>query len=295
MASEAGIYGRFGFGPATTGATVAMATATARFDRSVPALDLRLMDGHELGNVLPDLFERLRRLRAWQVDRDEATWSMTFADRLRDPTSSAVSWVVGHDGYASYRAHPQSTEGFYQAHLEVIDLLGADGDVEAGLWRFLLDMDLVTDVTASHRPVDDSLRWRLADPRQLRTTALTDTLWLRVLDLPAALRARSYRRSARLVLDVAGYDEASPPDPDVVLGRWTVDAGSDGTSVHRSARGEATDLRLGVAEMGALYLGGVSATTLAGAGRIVEDRPGALADADRLFATTPAPLSSTGF
>ncbi|MGI8751833.1 MAG: GNAT family N-acetyltransferase [Acidimicrobiales bacterium] len=322
LASEAAIYGRFGFGQATAAATVVVGTGQSRFAIDAPRLDLRIVDVDEAAKVLPDLFDRLRRNRAGQVDRPEGTWASAFADRVRrEDGGRGLIWVVGDKGFTSYRAHPvDNIDGFDQARLEVRDLMGATPDVEAGLWRYLLDIDLVTDVTAWRRAVDDPLRWRLSDPRQVCTRFYGDMLWLRPLDVAALLEARSYSTPGQLVIHVmapsaggggptdavgtgAGPTDAvgtgpgsdHPGDDDVVAGRWSVEAGPDGVSVRRVRPGQAADLHLGVAELGALYLGGVGATTLASAGRLVEERPGAIRLADRLFAATPSPLSSTGF
>lgn len=161
-----------------------------------------------------------------------------------------------------------------------------------------LGLDLVDEVIAHGRPVDDPVRWRLVDPRRMRTEAIADRLWLRVLDVPAALSARRSAAPGRLVIDVEGVDASgSAHDRQRVLGRWAIEAGPDATAVERAGPGAPTDLRLGVAELGSLYLGGVTATTLAAAGRVVEERPGALFTADRLWATTTmmSPLTSTEF
>jgi predicted acetyltransferase len=129
---------------------------------------------------------------------------------------------------------------------------------------------------------------------------MTDFLWLRILDTPGALTARGYLRPGRLVLDVqapastpTGPDGLDGPDP--AAGRWTLDAGTDGSTCRPAGAGDATDLTLGVAELSALLAGEVRATTLAAAGRIREDRPGALFDADALFMAGRTPLSLTGF
>lgn len=310
LASEAAIYGRYGFGPATAAATVVVDTSRSRFAIEAPRLDLRIIDVDEVAKALPGLFDGLRRSRAGQVDRPDSTWASAFVDRARQKQGgSALTWVVGDDGFTSYRAQRlPELHGFEHARLEVRDLMGAAPEVEAGLWRYLLDIDLVAEVAVARRAIDDPLRWRLRDPRQLRTEAYSDMLWLRPLDVVALLESRAYAAAVDLVIDVVGPGRPPGLDPDpetsggrvggdddMVTGRWSVETGPDGVSVRRARSGRAVDLRLGVAEIGALSLGGVSASALAGAGRIVEERPGALRLADRLFAVSPSPLSSTGF
>lgn len=298
LASEAAIYGRYGFGRATGGATVVMDTSRSSFAVDAPRPDLRIIDVDEAAKVLPDLFDRLRRGRAGQVDRPEGTWAAALADRGRPENGGrALHWVVGDDGFISYRARPvPDADGFDRSRIEVRDLMGATPEVEAGLWRYLLDIDLVTEVAASRRAIDDPLAWRLSDPRQFRIRAYGDMLWIRPLDLTGLLQSRAYPISGHLVIDVvAPPGRNHPGDEALVTGRWSLDAGPDGVVVQRARPGQAVDLRVGIAEVGALCLGGVTATTLAGAGRVAEERPGALGLADRLLATTPSPLSSTGF
>ena len=167
-------------------------------------------------------------------------------------------------------------------------------DVEAALWRFVLDLDLAGEVYARRRPVDEPLRWRLSDPRQLQFTGVTDRLHVRILDVPAALEARGYLGSGRVVLDVLAppVDEgAADPAP----GRWVLEVGPDGASCRPARRDEDAELRLDVTALGSLYLGAFPASLLAAAGRVGELIPGSLAVADALLTTRPAPLTATGF
>ena len=161
-------------------------------------------------------------------------------------------------------------------------MYGASADVEAALWRFLCDIDLVERVECWNRPLDDPLRWRLAEPRRLRTTAISDWLWLRVLDVPGALEARGYEGEGELVLEV--IDRFRPS----AGGRFRLEAGPDGAACKPTD--ETADLTLGAAELGAIYLGGVAPSLLAEAGRIDEHARDALARADALFTTRKLPL-----
>jgi predicted acetyltransferase len=120
-------------------------------------------------------------------------------------------------------------------------------------------------------------------------------LYLRILDVPVALESRGYRRADRLVLDVRPLADAADSRPDPAAGRWVLEAGPDGASCRPARTREDADLRMGLTELGALYLGGVASSTLASAGRVEELRSGSLDRADVLLATTPAPLTGTGF
>jgi predicted acetyltransferase len=286
LASEAGIYGRFGFGLATTSVDLVIDARAASLRTAVADAGLCLMDAGEAAKVLPGLHDRLRRGRPGQVDRPERTWEGLIADlpAFRDG-GSARMYAVGDDGYVAYQAHETSDGHLHRARLVVRDLYGATPEIEAALWQFVCAIDLVDEVRAQGRPVDDPLRWRLTDPRQLKTVTAYDRVWIRILDVPAALGARAYGGDGRLVLAVTGDDP-------LVAGRWVLDAG---TSSCAPAEGEGSDLTLGADDLGAIYLGGVAPSTLAAAGRIREDRPGALALADHLFVSRPAPFAGTGF
>jgi predicted acetyltransferase len=181
-----------------------------------------------------------------------------------------------------------------RARIVVDELRGTTPEVEAALWRFLLDLDLVGPVTVKRCAVDEPVRWRLADPRQLRTSAVEDRLYVRVLDTAAAFEARGYQAEGRLVLDVAPPD-SDEGDVDGAPGRWVLEAGPDGASCRRARTGDDVDLRLGLPALGTLLMGGFAASTLAAGGRVEEARRGALRQADLLFGTRPAPRSGTGF
>jgi predicted acetyltransferase len=285
--SEATIYGRFGFGLATSGTSLAVHTRRSAFAAPTVALPLVLMESDEAAKVVPALFDRLAMGQAGQVDRDEATWASIFED-VTDQRDGATAryWAVGEDGYVSWRVKGST--------LLLRDLYGATPEVEAALWRFVLDIDLIGEVVAPHRPVDESVRWRMADARQWRTTAVGDFLWVRILDVPAALGSRRYEAAERLVLDVVP-PASGTGQPDPVTGRFVLDAGPDGATCTPASTGTPADLRLGLTDLGSLLLGGVRASTLAAAGRVVEERPGALAAADRLFTTAIAPFTGTSF
>ena len=293
IASESVIYGRFGFGSATDLATYEIDRRQARMQVPPPGARLDLLDREEAAKILPDLFERQRRTRPGEVSRGEGFWEEFFVDAPRHDRAagSALFFAVGDEGYVAYRAQPDPAGG--DEHLVVEELRGVTAEAEAALWQFVLGVDLVGTVRVRRRPLAEPLRWRLADPRQLRIVAAEDFLHLRILDLPAAVAARIWGSEDHLVIDVA-----PPPAPvggaDPVPGRWVIDAGPDGAEC-RPAGDRQPDLALDVTALGALYLGGHPASLLAGGGRVTELTPGAAARADRLFATWPAPLNGTGF
>ena len=259
-------------------------------------IDLTLIDKDEATGVLPELFDRQRRTRAAEVNRNPSSW----VQRLADPPHhrgglSARFHAVGDEGYVLYRAGPEA-DVFRGERVDIVieELRGTTPDVEAALWRFVLDLDLVGRVTGKGRPVDEPLRWRLADPRQLRTGSVEDRLYVRILDTAAAFEARGYQTEGRLVLDVrppAAPEGAVDSGP----GRWVLEAGPRGASCRQARSGEEADLRLDLAALGTLYMGGFPASLLAAGGRIEELTAGSLALADLLLTTRPSPRSGTGF
>jgi predicted acetyltransferase len=295
-ASESGIYGRFGFGLASDMVELSIDTRESGFATDAPILELRLIDKDEAMKVLPEIFDRQRLTRAGEPSRSSQTWDAWLADPRGDRNrEGGLFHAVCDAGYVSYRTGgPARFMRAERFDVIVEELRGMTAEVEAVLWRFVLDLDLVGRVTAKHRPVDEPLRWRLLDPRQLQTRYVFDQLYIRILDVPAALQARGYRSAGRIVLDVLspaaedGFDDAAP-------GRWVLEAGPDGASCRPARRGEAAELRLDVTALGSLFLGGFRASLLAMGGRIEELRAGSLELADTLFLTQPAPLSATGF
>lgn len=295
-ASESLIYGRFGYGLAASMSGWNLETEHGAFLRPPAAGgSLRMLEKDEARATIPAIFDRVLIRHPGAVSRPRRWAEQHFKDRESERDGASHRFYVIHepdgggapDGYAAYRLKrdwPSNVPGF---ELVAEEVLAEDDEVEAALWRFLLDVDLVAKVKAWARPVDEPLRWRLLDPRRLSTTAVVDHLWVRVVDLGAALGARRYQVADKLVLDVV---DAFRPAND---GRWFVEGGPDGAEAGRTSAD--ADLALSVVDLGALFLGGVSATTLARAGRVEERRAGALARADLLFGSQPAPWCWTDF
>jgi len=294
-ASESVIYGRFGYGLAANVAELSIDSRASTFGVPTPAIEVTLIDREEALRVLPEIFDRQRRTRAGEVDRSPAVWSRHLADVPHHRRgTSAYFHAVCDGGYVSYRAD-LDTNVFQgqRTRITIEELRGMTAEIEAALWRFVLDLDLVGEVVVKRAPVDEPVRWRLADPRQLRITGVEDRLYIRILDTAAAFSARGYQVEGGLVLDVLPPVASEEADP--APGRWVLEAGPDGATCRRANRGEDADLRLGLSALGSLYMGGFPASLLAAGGRVEELRPGGLSKADRLLATWPAPRSGTEF
>jgi predicted acetyltransferase len=292
-ASEAGIYGRFGYGTASQYVEYELDPRRAAFH--TPGQDsgrVRLVEGDEALRLLPQVHDRHRRRQPGDIARFPWLWELLVRDAkwLREgdgPTFFAVHEAEpgNLDGYVIWRVEPRWTGGLADSLVRVRELIALTPQAEGALWRLVLDLDLAGTVRIVNRPLDEPLRWRLADSRQLRTTRVSDGLWVRLLDLEAALAARGYAADGALVVEVT--DPQRPRNQ----GRFRLEAGQAGATCARS--GADPDLVLDVAALGAAWLGGMRLASLARAGRVRQVRPGALARADAMLACDPAPWSTT--
>jgi predicted acetyltransferase len=295
-ASESVIYGRFGYGVGTWAQSFTLERAHAALAHRVDAGGhVVMLDREEASKRIPDTYDGLRRTSVGELSRPEGWWLDHFRDPepFRDGASlrfyalyeSAAGEALG---FVSYRVKKHWTDdNVARGDTQVQELHAATPEVRAALWEFCVGVDLSATVSCWNAPVDEPLRWMLADPRRFQVTAVHDWVWVRIVDIPAALAARRYTAPGRLVLDVA--DAFVPHN----AGRYELVGGPDGAEcVPTSA---APDLALGVADLGALYLGGVSCATLARAGRLREVRAGALATGDAMFVTPVAPATVTEF
>jgi predicted acetyltransferase len=212
-------------------------------------------------------------------------WTRRGASRHFDVVYESEPGRV--DGWVGYRIEERWPGGLPANLVRVGALHGLTPEADAALWRYCLDLDLAATVRLRDRPLDEPIRWRLADPRRLRTVHVGDQLWLRLLDLPAALAARRYAAAGELVLEVT--DTLRPANQ----GRFRLEGGPDGADCRPTA--DRADLALDVADLGAAYLGGARLATMARAGRVAELTPGALLRADAMLASDPAPWSTTHF
>jgi predicted acetyltransferase len=292
-ASEAGIYGRIGYGTASDYVEYELDPRRAAFQAAGQGSGrVRLVEGAEALRLLPEVHDRHRRRQPGDVARFPWLWELLVRDPkwLREfdgPTFFAVHEAEpgSLDGYVIWRVQPRWSGGLPDNLVRVRELIALTPQAEGALWRLVLDLDLAGTVQLGNRPLDEPLRWRLADSRQLRTTRVTDGLWVRLLDLQAALAARGYAADGALVLEVA--DPLRPGGQ----GRFRLEAGQAGATCARTDADP--DLVLDVAALGAVWLGGMRLASLARAGRVRQARPGVLARADAMFACDPAPWSTT--
>lgn len=291
-ASEAPIYGRYGFGLAGDVLRVEVSSARARPLR-VPDIGgrFRILGADEIRSTIQPIQEAALGRRPGEITRPDLFWQRMYEDAIEGRNGR---FVVAHfpdgsdraDGYVHYRVRWDEDLPDMGGVGDLDDLIGLDDGVELALWRYLLDVDLVRTWRAVARPVDDPVVEALADRRAYRVTGRADEQWLRLIDVDRALRARAWN-PVRSSLTLAVTDHLVPAND----GTWRIDA--DGAA--RETGGEPADLETDVTTLGAAFLGGTSWRSLAAVGRIRERRSGSVARADDLFASRPLPFCGTFF
>ncbi|GGV37528.1 GNAT family N-acetyltransferase [Streptomyces spectabilis] len=285
LASEAPIYGRFGYGPATYTARLTVprhrAAPTLPRARAAAATQetgaVEVLRRAECGEVLEEVYDRYRRAQPGALSRPHRWWALRAG---QPPISPAPRHVAVHrdadgvpDGYASYSIGESQT-------LTVDETIATDDAVFTALARFVLGHDLVSQVVFKHVPPGHPLRWQFADFRAGEVSGDTDWLWVRLLDVPRALTARGWFTDGELVLDVE--------DPFLgEHGRYLLtvrDGKADCVPTDREP-----DLSLDVRDLGSVYLGGTAPSTLVRAGHIRAHHREAAAVADAIFRADRSP------
>lgn len=283
-ASDERIYRRFGYGLASLCAELELPRERAAFrDGFEPVGQVRLVDADEALELIPPVHDRVQRETPGMYARPRGWWEFR---RLFDPEhrrqggGPQVRAVLEVDerpeAYALYRHHPSWAEGASTAVLEVIEAMGSTPAATAAIWRYLLDVDWIATVKAHILPLDHPLVLLLLEPRRARFR-VGDALWVRLVDVGAALSGRSYAADGAVVFDVrdafCSWNE----------GRWKLEDGE------ARRTDEAADLALDAADLASPYLGGFTFRELLWAGRLEELREGAVARADALFRSDRAP------
>ncbi len=328
FASESAIYQRYGYGPAVAEQRYVINCRVARLrsrpeaahpaSDAVPAADaearpgavratgpvtLRITEPTSALREMAEVYEAVRPTRPGMISRSAGWWDLAisdpeFARRGRSPLLSLIAEDdSGPRGYALYATKDDwDADGIADGAMVVHELFSADPVACEALWADLLSRDLVTTARAYRRPVDDPLPFLLTESRQVRTRQ-SDGLWIRLVDLPAALAARRYLRPVDLVIEVA--DALVPAN----AGRWRLRAAAAERTWQAAEAGEAIcerttadpDIALDVSALGAAYLGGTRLSALAGAGQIAELRHGAVAELSSAMSWDPAPWAPIMF
>jgi predicted acetyltransferase len=283
-ASEETIYGRYGYGLASLAIELQVQRVHGAFRPDVDtAGSVRMVDAAEAAELMPPVYDAVRRETPGMIERNADWWeNRLLADlpEFRFGGGPKVYAVLEADGaplaYALYRLHVAFGSLGPETKLQTIEVVGATPTATASIWRFLLDVDWTQTIVGRVLPVDHPLLLLLARPN-LASPTLSDGLWVRLVDVGAALSGRSYSGDGTVVFDVR--DEFC----DWNAGRWQLEAGE-------ASRTDAeADLALDVSDLGSVYLGGFTFRELQRAGRVEELREGAVGRADGLFRTDVAP------
>lgn len=286
-ASEAPIYGRFGYGVASEHDVVQVDTRGLQVPVRHGVDALELIEGDARLDVLTKIYDAVRLQRAGMISRNATWWNERH---LRDPEfrrqgASARRYLISTrdgkpTGFLAYRQRPKMEAGIADGEVRVAELIATDSRAEASLWRYALAIDLHPRLEAWCLPVDSVLPWVVDDRRRIRRHR-TDAVWVRICDVPKALSARRYDEDGEICFEVR--DPMKRVDGTYLL---TVEDGR--------GRCERTDreaeIALGLDVLGTLYLGGFRAAELAHAGLIPD-----AAMLDPLFATQGAPWCAEVF
>lgn len=285
FATESVIYGRYGYGVASS---YEHWTLDRQFNGFAGPYEtpgrVVFVDPVDIPKQFPEVFRRSTIGRPGVFQKALHRWEReSQAPEHRQGGPGGLFYAAYEDGgrmdgYAMYRISGNT--------LTVNELMAVTKEANAALWRFCFDMDLVSRTEALKRPVDDPMPWMLADPRRLERST-RDGVWVRLIDVGAALTLRRYMQSGRLVLEVR--DELCPWND----GRFELDGSLEGATCR--ATGSSPDLALSVAALASAYLGGVSFSTLSQAGLVDECAPGALMRADCMFAVQHQPWTPQNF
>jgi predicted acetyltransferase len=287
--SEPAIYGRFGFGDSVRREQFKIERQhVALIDNTATNGSLGFISLDNAEAIIRPICDAVGETRSGWIRRDDNEWMLRLRDPERDRGGATERYCLVHeavdgtpDAYALYK---RSGDG--HRDLLVEELLATNREAYRGLWQYCLNVDLVNEISAKQRPLDDALPWMLEDPRMLRRLR-QDAVWTRLVDVGRALGERSYITDGRLVIEI--MDEFCPWNSGV----YELVGGPDGAACKRTS--VSPQLRLPVQSLGAIYFGNVRPSVIARAGLIDELSQGAVARADSLFQTRLAPWCIVDF
>ncbi|MFF2274659.1 GNAT family N-acetyltransferase [Agromyces sp. NPDC058126] len=305
-ATEATIYGRYGYAPAARATTIEIDRRRVSWAGAAEPGRVQFVAPAVIREQAAAIARRAVARTPGEIDRWPGLLDRVLGTHHPDSERSRAVRVARYDdrhdqpqGFVAFRVRH---EGDMAGVIEFDFMAAASDEAERALWRFLVEQDFVTRIRGRLRSIDEPLPWLLTDRRAISVTESHDHLWLRILDPVAALEARRYTGSGSLVLEVddpqgyaAGRFELEFSAKGHAEVRRLEQGAPDATAYAARRSRPAQGLRLGVAELAAIYLGDVAPSLLARAGRVVETTPGSLALADRLFSSPRAPHLSVWF
>ena len=284
-ASEAGLYGRFGYGRAIDRCRFEV-THGAAFRPGVDVDNVVDTPAEQARPLVQELYERVAPTRPGYLGRHDGIWGIRFSDHeIFRSGRSNLRYGLHPDGYVAYRVKPDWNDRGPNFAVHVDEICAANPRAFASLWRFLLDLDLAREITYNRGWLDDPLPTLLLDPRSV-TVSQHDHVWLRIVDLDRAIPLRTYSAKASVVVRLT--DPVCPWND----GTWLLDLDVDGG---RATRTDASaQIRMDVRDLGACLLGGTSIGRLATAG-LVDGDPAVLRNIGAALSTPVAPWCPEGF
>lgn len=285
-ASESGIYGRFGYGPATRTRRITVDRRRARLRRPPEPGPVRVVTADEAAAAFPAVHERWRAGMPGAIDRTPEAWAHHLSDRPGSRGGlSGFFFLLHDDGYVAYRVKEDWNDWDARHTCVIREFAAVTTEAAAALWQVLLSLDLFTTVETDRLPVDDPLPWLLTEPRLVRTASVNDGVWVRPLDVPALLSARRYPVEVEVVLDVR--------DDLFGDGRYLLRGGPDGAECRRTDA--LPQVSCDVSALGSVYLGGHRLSALARAGLVTVDDGADLARFDAALLAEREPYHGTPF
>jgi predicted acetyltransferase len=280
-ASESAIYGRFGYGMASSTAELEVSTPEAALRRA-PDPQVELHPPDEAVDAMRAVHEQVRPTVSGMLDRHGRWWTTRIHDPEwdREGAQPLRAAVIPGAAYALFAIKTGYESGRPSGEVRVRELLSTGPDAHAAIWSFLLGLDLTRKIVWDLAPADEPLPHMLGEARAVRAE-ITDGLWLRIVDLSRALRERTYGEPFEVVFEVT--DGICPWNE----GRWALRW--DGAEATCARTQRPAGIGLSIAELGAAYLGGTTLDVLARAGRVDELRAGALGPVSRSFVNDRAP------
>ena len=297
LASEASIYGRFGFGAASEMVdwTVTLPAPLGHLPPGADDVRVELAEDADLLDLAPAVHEAARAGQPGAWAMDDMNWKILLgavelpgedADRLRPA-------LVAYDGdrvvgYARYRLPETYEQNQFRSELTLDDLAATSPAALAALWRQVLSLDLVVTVKAEHRPAGDLLPELLADRRRAFPVERSDCYWVRLLDVGAALAARRWSAPVDVVVEVddpmglsggrwrVRVADVSTGDPAAAVSAGAGAGGAEGLPAEVTTTDAPPDVELDVATLSSTYLGETPLARLHAVGRVVEHAPGAV-------------------
>jgi predicted acetyltransferase len=278
-ASEPAIYGRYGFGPAAyeIGWELAKASAIMHDAPDVRGA-VRFLDETEAKRSLPAIYESALEGVPGSNSRTAQWWHTRFIaddpERRQGRPARRIA-LLERDGegvaYAIYRTKAVGMN----SELSLVELVGIDASAEKAMWQYLFEVDLTEVIKAGLRPSHDPLHGWLVNPRAMKPKAVDDSIWIKLVDVPAALAARTYRAPGTIIFEMV--DEYCPWNS----GTWVLSVSEDGTGQCTSTEAS-PDVTVTPGGLGSLYLGSHSAFAMASAGQATGTKA-AIAKMDLMF------------